>query len=137
MELVDMEYSVGQGINVKSSLSDDDIMAFAKLTGDMNPIHTNPLYASETVFGKPIAHGILVVGLISKAIGMDFPGVGTIYMEQDTRFLKPVFPNDELTVSIVVEDIINADKKILRLRTKVCNQDNVDVIDGFAIVKAP
>lgn len=131
------EYQIGDGIQTTSVITQKDICEFAELTGDLNPIHIDDEYASSTRFGKTIAHGILVAGSISKTIGIDYPGVGTVYLEQNLKFCSPVFPGDELTTSVTVLEIINRDKKILKLDTNVKNQEGVSVIEGYAIVMAP
>ncbi len=93
--------------------------------------------AEESVFGKQIAHGFLVGSLLSSVIGMKMPGPGTIYMEQNMNFLKPVYIGDTLTAQVKIAEIINAKKNILKLSTKVINQSAETVIDGYAVVKAP
>ena len=75
----------------------EDIEAFAKLTGDFNPIHIDSSFAQKTIFGGRIAHGILSVGLISTALSK-FPGI-IVYLAQDIRFLKPVRPGDKVLIS--------------------------------------
>lgn len=78
-----------------------------------------------------------MTGLISAVIGMKLPGPGTIYMEQDAKFLKPVRIGDTVTAEITVEEIINVEKRVLRLLTEAYNQKDEKVITGYAVVKAP
>lgn len=66
---------------------------------------------------------------------MQLPGEGTIYLEQNAKFLKPVFIGDTISVTVEIADVVNVEKGILRLRTSVTNQDDTLVIDGYAIVK--
>ena len=75
--------------------------------------------------------------MISGVIGMKLPGPGTIYMEQDLKFLKPVKIGDTVTARVTVSRILNTAKRILELSTTVINQDGVLVADGYAVVKAP
>ena len=110
---------------------------FAGISGDFNPVHINKIEAEKSVFGKQIVHGFLVGSFISNTIGMKLPGQGTIYMEQNMKFKKPVYIGDTVTACVEVIDFINMEKNILKLNTTVVNQNNDIVIDGYAIVKAP
>ena len=76
-------------------------------------------------------------GLLSNVIGMKLPGPGTIYMEQDMKFLKPVYIGDTVSARVEITEVLNREKHVLRLRTQIKNQNGDIVIDGFAIVKAP
>lgn len=130
-------YLIGQTASVSKTISESDVYLFAGITGDLNPIHVNKVEAGNSVFKERIVHGILVTGLISNAIGMHFPGPGTIYMQQDIKFLLPVKINDTVTATITLAKIISPEKSILELMTEVYNQNGEKVITGKAIVKAP
>lgn len=130
-------YFVGQNAKVSKTISESDVYLFAGITGDLNPVHVNSIEAEKTNFKERIVHGILVVGLISNVIGMQFPGPGTIYMQQDTKFLAPVKIGDTVTAIVTLSEVINEEKRILGLTTEVFNQNNEKVITGKAVVKAP
>lgn len=132
-----MNYNVGDKASVGKTISETDVYLFAGISGDFNPVHINQVEAKSSVFGKQIVHGFLAGSLISNVIGMKLPGPGTIYMEQDMRFKKPVYIGDTLTAMVEVSEIVNEGKNILRLETKVLNQSDEIVISGYAIVKAP
>lgn len=110
-----------------------DIDAFAALTGDRNPLHLDDAFARRSRFGRPVAHGILVAGVISAALGMDLPGPGTIYLGQTLRFLRPVYPGDTVTATVEVI-AIREDKGIVTLRTTCSNQAGQPVVEGEAVV---
>lgn len=110
----------------------EDIEAFAKVTGDFNPIHMDSQFAQKTIFGDRIAHGILSVGLISAALSK-FPGV-IVYLAQDIRFLKPVRPGDEIKAIATVSKKVVAHSE-LKLKTVCYNQRYEMVVDGEARVK--
>jgi acyl dehydratase len=132
-----MEFSelvLGQQVRRTKKFSSDDVRDFARITGDMNPIHIDPEAASRSIFGKPVVHGILVTGLISAAIGMDLPGEGTIYLGQDSSFKAPVFYDEEITVEVEVQEL-RADKKIAKLSTNCYKADGTLVVQGTAVVK--
>lgn len=130
-------YFIGQTACVSKTISESDVYLFAGITGDLNPIHVNKIEAGNSIFKERIVHGILVTGLISAVIGMYFPGPGTIYMQQDTRFLLPVRIGDTVTATVTLAKIINPEKGILELLTEAFNQNGEKNITGKAIVKAP
>lgn len=132
-----MNYKIGESQEVSKTISETDVYLFAGISGDFNPVHMNKVEAGRSLFGKQIAHGILVGGLLSNVIGMKLPGPGTIYMEQDMKFLKPVYIGDTVSARVVIVEVLNREKNILRLSTQIKNQNGDIVIDGFAIVKAP
>lgn len=132
-----MEYRIGENVQVSKTISETDVYLFAGISGDFNPVHVNKVEAEDSIFGKQIAHGFLVGSLLSNAIGMRLPGPGTIYMEQDMKFKKPVHIGDTVTAKIEVSEILNEEKRILKLTTQVVNQHGDLVIDGYAVVKAP
>lgn len=129
------QLKIGEYAEMKRFISCDDVEAFAELSGDKNNIHLDDEAAASSIFGKRIVHGMLVGSLISAVIGTILPGEGTIYLEQDLKFLAPVFLGDTVTAQVSVNEIINSDKGIYRLGTKVINQEHQEVIDGFAVVK--
>lgn len=130
-----MKYEVGMKAEFTKTIAESDVYLFAGLTGDMNEVHINSAAAEKSIFGRRIVHGILVTGLISNVIGMQLPGSGTIYLEQNVKFLKPVFIGDTVTARVQIEEVINIDKGIYKLYTCVFNQNADMVIDGSAIVK--
>jgi len=128
-----MGLEVGQTASVTKTITAEDVSAFAEFTGDNNPIHLDEGYARQTRFGRPIAHGVLVAGLISTVIGTKLPGPGTIYLHQEMDFRRPVYPGD--TVTAMVEVIgIRPDKAIVTLATRCTNQEGQLVLEGKAVV---
>lgn len=129
-----MRIQIGQNASFSKTISESDVYSFAGLVGDFNSAHLNQIEAKKGIFGDRIAHGILVGGLISAVLGMKLPGPGTIYLEQNLKFKKPVYFGDTVTASVTVAEIINESKGIYKMNTIVTNQNNETVIDGFAIV---
>lgn len=111
-----------------------DVYSFAGITGDFNLVHINEQEAKKTMFQKPIAHGMLTGSFISTVLGTKLPGPGTIYLEQNLKFKKPVFLGDTITAVVEVKDVINPEKGIYQLSTKIINQNDEIVTDGYAIV---
>ncbi|MFB6105647.1 MAG: MaoC family dehydratase [Halobacteriaceae archaeon] len=129
---VDRREDLGVGATARFSkhLSDADVRAFARITGDTNRLHLDDEFARGTRFGGRIAHGTLVSGLISAALAR-LPGL-TIYLSQDLEFRRPVSIGDRVeAVCEVVEDL--GDDRY-RLTTRVEDADGETVVDGEAIV---
>jgi len=118
------------------TISESDIYLFAGITGDLNPAHINEEYAKNTFFKGRIAHGMLMGGFISTVIGMKLPGPGSIYREQQLKFLAPVRMGDTITARVEIQKI-NTEKNKIRLRTSCVNQEGTLVVDGEAIVHPP
>ena len=124
---------LGQRATFSKTITEADIQGFADLTGDRNPLHLDAEFARRSRFGRPIAHGLLVAGIISAALGTRLPGAGAIYVSQSLRFLKPVYPGD--TVTATVEVIAwREDKGVVTLRTTCANQAGDLIIDGEAVL---
>ena len=120
---------------MKRTVTNEDIQEFAKVSGDFNPIHIDAEYAQKSIFKKQIAHGILSAAYISAIIGTEFPGIGTIYLEQNLKFLKPIYLGDTIELSVIIKDI--RDKGRALLQTNVKNSNGELVVEGEALVKLP
>ena len=124
---------VGLTYRSKKEISTDDVIKFAKISGDENPIHLNHEYAKQSIFKDRIVHGMLIGSYFSKAIASDLPGPGSIYLNQTMQFVAPIYHNS--VVEIIIEVIeIRLKKQIAILSTKAMVNGNV-VILGEAIVK--
>ena len=128
------DFYVGQTASLKKVFRTDDVEAFANISMDSNPIHLDPSYAEQTIFGKRIVHGFFVGSLISAVFGTVLPGEGAIYLHQEMNFRKPVFHGEEITATVVVTSI-RKDKSILYFDTKCENEKGEIVIEGKAILK--
>jgi 3-hydroxybutyryl-CoA dehydratase len=127
--------TIGDKTEFTKSISSEDVVLFAKVSGDDNPVHLDEEYAKQTMFKQRIAHGFLVGSLISAAIAKNLPGNGTIYLSQNLKFLAPVFLNDTITAHLEVLDFPKGNQVVL---STVCkNQDQKIVIEGTALVLAP
>ncbi|HLZ21325.1 MAG TPA: MaoC family dehydratase [Ktedonobacterales bacterium] len=126
--------TVGMAATRSRTITEADIVLYAGLTGDQNPIHLDADFAARSPFGGRIAHGMLTAGLISAVLGNDLPGPGAIYLAQSLRFLAPVRIGDTITARVEVT-AVRADRHIVTLRTECANQDNLVVLSGEAVVK--
>ena len=119
------------------TITETDLVLFAGISGDFNPMHVNAEYAKKTQFGKRIVHGIVSVSLIAGVLGMKLPGPGTVHVSQKVDFKKPVFIGDTLTaVAEILEKFTKKEGKLrfLRIKTDVYNQNKEIVTDGEALV---
>jgi acyl dehydratase len=89
--LKEFSYQEGDGYSFQRHISADDVRQFAEIVGDLNPVHLDAEFAENSFFKKRIVHGAFLAGLISKVLGMDFPGQGTIYISQNSVFKRPVY----------------------------------------------
>lgn len=131
-----MNFDIGHTVTFSKTISEFDIYQFAGITGDFNPLHVNEEYAQTTRFGKRIAHGMLTSSFICTALGTQMPGVGTIHINQNLSFKKPVYIGDTITVKLELLEK-NADKNIWIIKSDVYNQHDEIVVEGTSIVKPP
>ncbi|WCN36994.1 MaoC family dehydratase [Aneurinibacillus uraniidurans] len=124
---------VGDKAEFVRKIEDQDIVAFAELTGDVNPIHLNDEFAKTTFFKGRIAHGMLTASYISTILGTQLPGTNTIYLSQNLKFKAPVKIGDTITV---VAEVVEKrdDKKLIKLQTNVLNGSGKVVVEGEAMV---
>ena len=127
------DFYIGQEVSVEKTFGKDEVLAFSESTGDCNPLHIDDGFAKNSRFGATIVHGMFVAGLISKVIGMQLPGEGSIYLEQNMRFLKPVYVGDCVTAKVKIKDIMQ-EKKIFTLETNVYGNDGTCFVSGTAKV---
>lgn len=129
-------YEVGQSASLSKTITETDVYLFAGVTGDLNPAHTNEVYAAATRFRHRIAHGMLSAGLISAVLGTQLPGPGSIYMGQTLKFLAPVYFGDTITATVTIETLV-PEKNRAVLSTVVTNQDGKVVTTGEATLLLP
>jgi acyl dehydratase len=130
------EIQVGQTAEYRKRIDERDIVLFAAVSGDVNPLHLDAEFAATTDFGERIAHGMLTGALISAALALELPGPGTVYLGQTLRFRRPVRLGDEITVTLEVLEKRD-DKGFVTLETTALNQDGKAVVTGTAEVMAP
>ena len=117
------------------TITDDDILSFAKVSGDNNPTHLDDEFARGTFFRGRVAHGMLTASLISTIVGTLLPGPGCVYLGQNLKFLSPVRVGDTVTARAIVEDLIPARRQAV-LRTS-CWVADTQVVNGDALVWLP
>lgn len=130
------ELTIGQSARLVRTLALSDIQAFAAVSGDYNPTHVDAEYAVQTLFHGVVAHGMWGASLISSLLGTQFPGAGTVYIDQSLHFSLPVRVGDTLTVVVTVMTKDDASKRVT-LDCQVVNQKGETVLSGTAVVLAP
>ncbi|TES88546.1 MAG: MaoC family dehydratase [Dehalococcoidia bacterium] len=127
------QLNIGDRASISQQIAERDVIRFAELTGDINPIHMDKFYAEQTIFGERIAHGMLIASLISAVLGMKLPGPGNIYISQSLKFRAPVKFGDVIEAEVEVIEKI-PERNRVRLRTTCRNQDDTVVLEGEAVV---
>jgi len=129
------DLEVGMHDVFAKTVTDADIIIFAGISGDTNPVHLNHEFASMTMFEGRIAHGMLTAAFISTVIGTKLPGPGCIYVSQALRFKAPVKVGDTVQAHCTVTKMI-PEKKFIELKTQCIVAGKV-VIDGEATIMVP
>lgn len=111
-------FKIGDTYEKEFSFSQKDVEAFAAISGDFNPIHVDASYAANTVYKKPIIHGFLGGSVFSKILGMEFPGEGTVYLNQTISFKRPMYADILYKAVITVKEVDFSKSKAV-LETKV------------------
>ena len=129
------DLSVGLTEIYSKEVKSSDVVGFAEITGDRNPIHLSEHFAARTPFKGRIAHGLYTASLISAVIGTRLPGPGAIYISQTLRFLAPVKIGDTVDAIVEVTDL-NAQRQRAQLLCR-CKVEDTVVLEGEAVVKVP
>ncbi|HZX30305.1 MAG TPA: MaoC family dehydratase [Rhodocyclaceae bacterium] len=122
----------GMTASIAKTVTEADIVLFAGVSTDINPVHLNEEFARTTQFGGRIAHGMLSVGFISAVLANKLPGPGTVYLGQTIKFKAPVRPGDTVVATATVKEVL-VEKKRTVVET-VCRVGDTVVIEGEAIL---
>ena len=129
------ELAIGMRGTIRKTVENEDVIGFAELSGDHNPIHLSEHFARKTRFGQRIVHGLYTASLISGVIGMRLPGPGAVYVSQTLNFLGPVKIGDTVDVSV---EVVGLTPKGRRVRLKCeCRVGNELVLVGEGILSVP
>jgi 3-hydroxybutyryl-CoA dehydratase len=119
------------------TVTESDIVNFAGLSGDFNPIHMDHEFAKKTVFRKPIAHGLLIQAMGS-GLGMAFPSMRTLAFLaiKEWRFLEPVYIGDTIRVKAKLlekEERSRGRRGVITWQRQIVNQNNKAVQEGIIV----
>ena len=127
------ELRVGDSESLSLTISEKHVEAFAEATGDRNPIHMDKDYADSSQFGRRIAHGVLLTGIVSGILGTKLPGLGTVARQMDAKFSRPAYIGDTVTATVTLKR--KREKlKMCEFNYKVTNQKEKTIVRGKAVV---
>jgi len=126
---------VGMEASSINIITEEHIQSFAQISGDFNPIHIDEDYAKKTNFGKKIAHGLISASFFSGLFGTKLPGIGSLYVSQSLKFLRPVYIGDEVIAIVRIKKIDVATRHI-HFDT-ICTVRDKKVIAGVAEIFYP
>ena len=129
------DLELGMEASFAKAVSAADVVNFAEVTGDKNPVHLDAAYAAKTIFKEPIAHGMLTAGYISAVFGIEMPGPGAIYVSQTLNFRAPVRIGDRVIAKVRVVELYPA-KRRARFEC-ICSVDGKVVLEGEAVLMVP
>lgn len=125
----------GMSADFSKTVTEQDIVKYAEISGDTNPVHLDADYAAATMFKERIAHGMLTAGFISAVFGTKLPGPGSIYVNQSLKFRAPVKIGDAVTATVTVTSKV-PEKKFVAFST-VCSVGGKPVLEGEATLMVP
>ncbi len=129
------DLSEGQSASFTKTVTETDVVLFAGISGDTNPVHVDAEFAKGTIFKERIAHGMLTAGFISTVLGTKMPGPGAIYLSQTLNFKAPVKIGDTVTALCTVATI-----KVEKRRALIhcqCKVGDTVVVEGEAVIMVP
>jgi len=129
------DMAVGMSATYAKTVTDADVVLFAGISGDVNPVHLDQEFAKNTMFRGRIAHGLLTASLISTVLGTKLPGPGCIYVRQNLRFKAPVRIGDTVRARVTITKV-DEERGRVAVET-VCSVGDTVVIDGDAELVVP
>lgn len=128
-------FRVGDAAEFSKTLTEADVVLFAGITGDLNPLHVDEVAAQASRFKGRIAHGMLSASFICTALGMRMPGPGTVHLKQTLSFTRPVRPGDTVTARVEIVELLERGRA--RISTVCTLQDGETAVEGEALVVLP
>lgn len=113
-----IEPEIGSQFTHSFKFSQEDVAAFARVTGDTNPLHLDADYAATTAFKRPIIHGMLGASVFTKVLGTEYPGYGSIYVGQTLNFLRPMFVDTDYEAVFTITNL-NPEKNMAEISTEI------------------
>ena len=123
-------------VEFRKVFSKQDVEAFAKISLDDNPIHLDEEFAKKSIFGKTVVHGILITSMFSKIFGTVYPGIGTIYLSQASKFLRPAYVGDEITAKVELTSYDDVKRRGI-FKTECFNSSQELILTGEAKIIFP
>jgi acyl dehydratase len=130
------QLGIGDAVESTRRVSVEDILSFAEISGDFNPIHIDPEFARTSQFGRVIAHGPIALGLAGNVVGTQLPGLGTIAISSAIRHLRPIYADDCITTRAEIS-AMDLDSRRVTLSLSWVNQDGKLIAEGETVVMPP
>ena len=124
-----MELHVGQKATRTLTFTEESVKAYAAMTGDYNPLHFDRDFAAKTRFKNLVVRGGVTAGILNALVGMDKPGPGTVFMNQNLQYTAPVFIGDSITAEAEILEI-HQTKPVTKLKMTVIRQTGEKVLEG-------
>lgn len=121
------DIKIGDQASIEKSFSAECVRLFSELSGDINPVHLDEMYAKNTMFGGCIVHGALLTSMFSMLFANKLPGAGCIYLKSDSKFLKPVFHDEFVCFNVEVIDILPEKQRVV-FKTSAMVQDKLCIV---------
>lgn len=129
---------VGDTYVATRTFSPEEVQIFADISGDDNPLHLDPHFAATTPFGKPIVHGVFLMAFVSKILGRDYPGAGSVAVSLYSEFLRPIPVGESCTVTVeVIEKMEVRRTKQIRMKLTAVNEQGKAAFKGEAVLMPP
>lgn len=125
-----MKVQVDRTVTETKTFTQAEFDTFARLSGDDNPIHVDPDFATRTRFGRTVAHGMLLYSVICGTINKHFPGAAQL--SQALMFPAPTFAGETMTIAVTVAE--HLDEQKLRLATTITNPAGQETAVGETII---
>lgn len=129
------DIEIGMSAHTVRFITDDDMRAFAAVSGDYNPVHLDEEFATSSRYGRRIAHGLMCASSFSALFGTELPGTGCVYLSQSLNFKRPVYIGDEVIATVRVDALDRAKDRVTFSTT--CTVKGRIVIDGIAEIYIP
>jgi len=124
-----LDVQVGQKARRSLTFTKDEVEAYARITGDRNPLHFDEAFAAGTKFGRLVVHGGLTAGILNALVAEDLPGPGSVFMSQELKYVAPVFVGDTITGEVEVLKV-HESKPVTQLAAAVRRSDGELVLEG-------
>ncbi len=127
---------VGDTAYFAKTISESDVVQYAGITGDVNPVIVDEEFAAKTHFKKPVVHGMLLASLFSNVVGTKLPGPGSVHVSYKVSFINPVYIGDTVEIKVEVVEIFKETNSV-KMDVELMNQDGVQVMKGMGVVMPP
>ncbi|SCJ97225.1 (R)-specific enoyl-CoA hydratase [uncultured Eubacterium sp.] len=124
-----MELKVGDSASITQKATTMLVEKYGQVSGDYNPVHFDDQYAKTLGFDGRMMHGLFCMGMISYLVGTVMPGQGAIFIDEEVRYVRPVYIDDEITATVRILSV-NSEKKRLEVGFICKNQCDLVVMQG-------